>query len=660
MAIAGVLEVQMMANMARLSKDMNEAKGMVGGAMSSISKSVDTAKSALASLGVGIGVGALSLMVKNAIGAAAALDDLSESTGASVAELSKLSQQARISGVDMGTVEGALVRLGKSLNGTDEESKKATRALGALGLKAEELRNMDTGKALKVVADAMNNFGDSSGKTALAMDLLGKSGAQALPFLKDLANDAELSASVTAEQAAQAEELGKVLRRLVNDFENLKNAMILGALPGLFDWIDANKEAVRIGGSVSEMLRLFVFNLEAMTTERPGEQIRRLTADIAKLGEEVQKPWWKQGAMTFFFGEQDIKDKQKQIEFLKYLQRQEALALGGADSRGEAQRFGLAGSVKPRLDYEAGESAASKAAAAKRAAELARIEKEREQHLARLTKIDNDHWVRVIEEQFKREADEAMRLNEAAIRKQEQTVRDLESLRISLLTEEEVEQEAYVRRLSALIEANQAGIVLDGEMKAIREQMEEQHQKRMFDIIMRGSDRARKWEVMNAQQRTDAVLSELVNMTAGTAQQSKAMFEINKVASVANAVMKGYESVVNSYAFGSKIGGPFLGAAMAAVAAAATFAQVNAIRSTTFGSGGAPSIAGSGTGAPQVSIAQPGESPMNAQQQTPRDVRIQLIGSRNLFTRNEIEEILNGINEATADGFPSRFKLETA
>lgn len=662
MAVAGTLEIQMAANLARLSKDMSEAKGVVGGAMRNIEGAVSSAKSVLATLGLGAGVGGILLIAKNSIDAAAALDDMAESTGASVAEISKLSQQARISGVEMTLVEQTLQRLSRSLNGTDEESKKATRALNALGLSAEELRGKDTAQALKIVADAMNQFGDSSGKTALAMDLLGKSGAQMLPFLKDLANDAELAASVTAEQAAQAEELGKVIRRLSNDFDVLKTTVLLGVLPGLMAWIDANREAIRIGGGVTEMLRLFVFHLDAMTAEKPGEEIRRLKKEIVELGEELQKPWWRQGALQYLFGEGALEDKRKQIELLKFLQRQEALALGGTDSPGERQRFGLAGVVKPKLDYDPEDSPDAQRRRereeAKRIADMERAEKERLAHLKRLEKIDADHWVRRIEEQFKFEADEEMRKHEKVIRDEKKREQDLENIRTSLLTEEELEKEAYVRRLSVLIEANETGMISDGEMKAMREAMEEQHQKRIYDIVMRGTDKVRKWEVMSAEERTKAVISELMNMTAGVAHQSRAMFEINKIASIANAVMKGYESVVNSYAFGSRIGGPVLGGVMAAIAAAATFAQISAIRSTTFGGGGAaPSVAGT-TAAPPVSLAQPAPSPLSGQGQTQRrEVVIQINSSRSIFTRDDLEQIMDGMSEIAADGFPTRFTL---
>ena len=57
--IAGSLEVEMFANIARISKDMQDTKGIVGNAMGSVEKSVQSAKNVLASLGVGLSVGVM-------------------------------------------------------------------------------------------------------------------------------------------------------------------------------------------------------------------------------------------------------------------------------------------------------------------------------------------------------------------------------------------------------------------------------------------------------------------------------------------------------------------------------------------------------------------------------------------------------------------------
>lgn len=54
--IAGTLEIQMLANIARLQSDMNQAKGMVSTTMQGIESAVARAKVALGSLGIGLGL----------------------------------------------------------------------------------------------------------------------------------------------------------------------------------------------------------------------------------------------------------------------------------------------------------------------------------------------------------------------------------------------------------------------------------------------------------------------------------------------------------------------------------------------------------------------------------------------------------------------------
>src|SRR5687768_2828035 len=98
----------MRADIARLAKDMSQAKGIVTGAVGSINKTLGT-------IGVGVSFGALIAGFKSLVDSAAGLDDIAERTGATVGELSKLSQVARIGGHSMEIAEGAMVKLSKAI-----------------------------------------------------------------------------------------------------------------------------------------------------------------------------------------------------------------------------------------------------------------------------------------------------------------------------------------------------------------------------------------------------------------------------------------------------------------------------------------------------------------------------------------------------------------
>jgi len=113
-------------------------------------------------------------------------------------------------------------------------------------------------------------------------------------------------------------------------------------------------------------------------------------------------------------------------------------------------------------------------------------------------------------------------------------------------------------------------------------QAEEAHSAKMIKI-KEMEERAKRQAVAGA----FGDLSQLMNT------ESRKLFEIGKAAALASAVITGYDAAVTNYAKGSKIGGPPVGAAFAAASLAATFAQVRAIQSTSFGgSGSGQSIQG--------------------------------------------------------------------
>lgn len=79
---------------------------------------------------------------------------------------------------------------------------------------------------------------------------------------------------------------------------------------------------------------------------------------------------------------------------------------------------------------------------------------------------------------------------------------------------------------------------------------------------------------------------------------SRELFEIGKVAAVAQATIDGYAAIQGAYKQGTVIGGPALGAAFAAAAGIATAVNIAKIASTNFGDGGGVSVSGAGASNP--------------------------------------------------------------
>ena len=223
------------------------------GSIASMTGLLATATAALAGLTV---VGKFN----DFVAAAAALDDMAEKTGASVESLSALASVAKVSGVALETVEGGLIKFAKAVNGIRDETQGAGKAFEALGLDPAKLRTLDTAEAFKVLADRLATFRDDGSKTAAVLEILGKSGAQLLPYLKDLAETGDLQAKVTTEQAAQAENLEKNLNRLFAT----KNAGFKEFSAGVLPTMDAFVKVLLEAANGSQGLR---------------EEIRKMAAD---------------------------------------------------------------------------------------------------------------------------------------------------------------------------------------------------------------------------------------------------------------------------------------------------------------------------------------------------------------------------------------------
>lgn len=197
---------------------------------------------------------------------AASLDDMSESTGASVENLSALVGVAKIGGHDLGAMESSLQKLAKTLHSTDDESKGAGKALAAIGLSMEDLSRLDTADAMLKVAQSLAQFENGSAKTAVAIALLGKNGAAMLPFLNDLAEKSSLVGKVTTEQAAMAERYEKNLNKLSAGFGMVGKTIALEMLPFMVKLTDEAAKAKESTGSFADTLGGGVRNvLETVT-----------------------------------------------------------------------------------------------------------------------------------------------------------------------------------------------------------------------------------------------------------------------------------------------------------------------------------------------------------------------------------------------------------
>lgn len=158
----------------------------------------------------------------------------------------------------------------------------------------------------------------------------------------------------------------------------------------------------------------------------------------------------------------------------------------------------------------------------------------------------------------------------------EQTnIRNLERLRASLMTEEQAIEASALARLQILKTSLDEGLIARSTATELGLQIEQQFQNELLKIDE--ANKARKEKENKAQvQQGKQFFGELSGLMSS---ESKKLFEIGKAASIANATIKGVESGINAYAFGSSLGGPVLGAVFAGLSAVATGAMIGELAS---------------------------------------------------------------------------------
>lgn len=210
---------------------------------------------AFAALGGAAAGAALVTIARNSIDAIDALNDVADATGSTVENISALEDVALRTGGNLEVVQSSLIKFNAVLKDAKPGSG-AEAALKAIGLNAEELRRIDPAEALKKTADALAGFADDGNKARLTQELFGKSLKEVAPFLKDLAAQGGLVATVTSKQAEEAEKFNKALFEMQANLSGMARAITSGVVPAINDLFDKFKSAREaFGGTMGALFR---------------------------------------------------------------------------------------------------------------------------------------------------------------------------------------------------------------------------------------------------------------------------------------------------------------------------------------------------------------------------------------------------------------------
>lgn len=216
--------------------------------------------------------------------------------GVNVEAFQRLAYAGKLADLSQEGLATSLKFLSRNMVEAKEGTKEAVDAFKKIGLDPKKYLN-DTEGMLIAIADKIAAMPDGAEKTALALELMGRSGTEAIPFLnqggkaiRDLGLEAELFGLVIREQAAkQSEEFNDNLTRLGSIVLGLRNS-IGGALLPIFGevvqkmvaWYKVNGQIIKGG-----LTKFF---------ERVGLFIQRIIPPLTRIGSAIARIFGGAGA----------------------------------------------------------------------------------------------------------------------------------------------------------------------------------------------------------------------------------------------------------------------------------------------------------------------------------------------------------------------------
>jgi hypothetical protein len=265
-AVVGALRVNLGLDSAQFIKGTRDAKS----SMSGLQKSMAVAGAAIAAALAGAAY-EMTKLVRNSINVADEISKAAQKIGIGTEELSRLRYAADLSGISFEQLQKGVLALNRNMAGIGGESKKVTSAFAQMGI---ETRNTDgtlksSTQVLKEMADVFQRMPDGAEKSALAMAVLGKSGADMIPLLnggsealQQLTDEADQFGIVIDEETGRrAEAFNDNLTRLSGVFDALATQIAADMLPQL---IELTETLIRNAGAVREFVSFIAGGLQVI------------------------------------------------------------------------------------------------------------------------------------------------------------------------------------------------------------------------------------------------------------------------------------------------------------------------------------------------------------------------------------------------------------
>jgi lambda family phage tail tape measure protein len=210
-----------------------------------------------ASIASAITVTSMAYMAKSVLDSMENVNKMSQKVGMSVEALQGYQYAARLADVENETLGKGLAKLAKNMYDAASGSRDMQSNFAQLGLSATDSagRLKTTDVMLEDIAERFSRMKDGTEKTAMAMKLFGKSGAELIPFLNEgreglrgMREEAEkLGIILRPEDVARAEEFNDNLTRLELTFKGIASRAMADVLPILINVSEAFIENIKDG-----------------------------------------------------------------------------------------------------------------------------------------------------------------------------------------------------------------------------------------------------------------------------------------------------------------------------------------------------------------------------------------------------------------------------
>lgn len=290
-AVIGALKVILSADTAQFEQGLKIASSQ----LNKFSKSILSVTGAI-SAAFSASLAVVTYGIKSAINTADEFGKAAQKFGVPVEQLSALAHAASLADVSLEQLGTGLGRLSKSMANNSKATQEVFQSIGVATKDANgNLRS--TEEVFKDIADVFFSLEDGAGKTALAIQIFGKAGAELIPLLnagsagiKEMTDEARaLGLVITRETAAGAEQFNDNLTRISGVLRGAFLSVVAELAPKLAELSDRLVEVAKNG----ELVRAAVSAVEFImrTTSKVVVILTSFIRELQIWSQAVARVW---------------------------------------------------------------------------------------------------------------------------------------------------------------------------------------------------------------------------------------------------------------------------------------------------------------------------------------------------------------------------------